>query len=362
MPLDRFRTKQLHLACIRQAIISYLLHKATQIQQIGQLSFRKACKFWVSDWIKPDDFAIFTLRFHNPKHSDMKYSISNSLLAATIDEKGAELTNLLVSSTQQELIWQASAEYWARHSPVLFPVVGKLRNDTYTFRGAEYRLPQHGFARDMPFTLLERKEDRLVFELLADANTMECYPYIFSLQVAYQLFGNRIEISYRVENRDDKDIFFSIGAHPAFNYTPSPLSANGTWMLRFEKTENVSRHLLSGGLFNLATEPVLEGENTLHLTADLLSQDAIVFKDLSSDRVTLCHPDGTPHLSVSFPGFPYLGIWSKSPEAPFLCIEPWYGLADSADRFSEFSEKEGIQSLPRGGVFTAAFSIIAENA
>lgn len=285
--------------------------------------------------------------------------LENELVRVGVKSHGAELCSILKKESQREYVWQAAPEYWNRHAPVLFPIVGKLPNNQYLHQGKTYSLPQHGFARDQEFELLEQTQNQLVYELTQNEETLKNYPFHFSLQIIYTLQDQTLAVKWRVQHTGEGEMLFSIGAHPAFHVPMVPGGSFEDYYLEFSQPETLSRHLLDQeqGLFNGLTQPVLDNMALLPLRYEHYTKDAIVFKGFRSDRVTLkC--DQHPHfVQMTFKGFPYLGIWTKRVGAPFLCIEPWYGLAGSVGGPVELSEKEGMQSLGQGETFEAAYSI-----
>ena len=271
-------------------------------------------------------------------------SISNETLKASFNTKGAELNSLVNLKNGIEYIWQAHEAHWARHAPVLFPFVGKLKNDRYVVQGHEYSLGQHGFARDREFSVHTLDKDNCSFSLKSDEESLSVYPFQFELIITYQLNDNKLSIQYEVWNHDQREMHFSIGEHPAFNCPHIPGKSRSDYSLRFEQNETAEKYLLDNGLFNGKTQLVLNDYNTLSISDNLFDDDALVFKNLKSSSVTM--NDGEKDvLQFNFKGFPYLGIWSKSRNSPFVCIEPWFGLADHIDHNQEISTKEGIISL-----------------
>ena len=278
----------------------------------------------------------------------MKTTLENDNLRVQVQHKGAELCSLWHKEDQAELLWQADPAFWPRHSPLLFPIVGRLKNDSYRYNGQTYSLPQHGFARDMVFTPVAVSATEAVFELEHSPETLQRYPFPFRLQLSYTLHTTMLTCTSRVYNPGTAPMLFSIGAHPAFacDFGKQPT-------LVFNKNEEASRLLLHNGLFSGVQQPLLSG-NTLPLTEELFADDALVFRQLQSDAVSL--HTGSHRLRIGFAGYPYLGIWKK-PQAPFICIEPWYGLADFEPHTGELENKEGIQLLEPGKTFEAAWHI-----
>jgi galactose mutarotase-like enzyme len=282
-------------------------------------------------------------------------TISNQVLTATINIKGAELSSLKQNTDQQEYIWQADPVHWGRHAPILFPFVGKLRNDEYKFQDRMYVMSQHGFARDIDFEIVDHQSASASFRLKSSAQTLMMYPFKFELLVHYKLEDRRVSVGYEVLNKNQEDMFFSIGGHPAFNCPMSSGEKRSDYRLVFNQKEQFSTQLIEDGLRtgsvkNLGTGTVIE------ITDSLFDQDALILSDLSSDKVTLQKGD-QPVLSFDFKDFPYLGIWSKNRASPFICLEPWYGIADRMDADQDLSSKEGIQRLAPKSKFNCSFSV-----
>lgn len=282
-------------------------------------------------------------------------TLENDFLKISINEKGAELTGIFRKDIQKELLWQADASYWNRHAPVLFPFVGKLKNDSFVWNNKSYTCSQHGFARDEPFSVTDQSKESVTLKLSYSTDTLQRFPFPFHLELGYTLNHSTLCCTYKVINPENEMMYFSIGAHPGFI---CPLFENETltdYSLMFNREEHVNRHLLTNGLFDLREEPVING-NMLPLNEALFTKDAVVLKNLQSHSVTLLSSKHPHRITVSFNGFPYLGIWKK-PGARFVCIEPWYGLADYTTHSGKLEEKEGIQSLKGNGIFEAAYHI-----
>jgi galactose mutarotase-like enzyme len=281
--------------------------------------------------------------------------LENDFLKITISEKGAELTSIFRKDIQKELLWQADAFSWNRHAPVLFPFVGKLKNNSFKWQDKSYLCSQHGFARDEQFSVMFQSTESVALKLSASQNTLQHFPFPFHLELGYTLIKATLSCTYKVINTGDETMYFSIGAHPGFT---CPLFENETltdYSIMFNQDEYLNRHLLTNGLFDLREEPVITGK-FLPLSEVLFAKDAIVLKNIRSSSVTLSSFRHPHKISVSFEGFPYLGIWKK-PEARFICIEPWYGLADYVQHNGKLEEKEGIQSLKSNDIFEAAYNI-----
>ncbi len=282
-------------------------------------------------------------------------TLENDFLKISINKKGAELTGIFRKDIQKELLWQADASYWNHHAPVLFPFVGKLKNDSFVWNEKTYTCGQHGFARDEQFSVAAHSKESVTLRLNYSENTLQRFPFPFHLELGYMLINTTVSCTYKVINPGDETLYFSIGAHPGF---VCPLFENETltdYSLMFNREEHLNRHLLSNGLFDLREEPVISG-NVLPLDEVLFTKDAVVLKNFQSSSVTLTSSKHPHQITVSFEGFPYLGIWKK-PEARFVCIEPWYGLADYTTHSGKLEEKEGIQSLKSNSIFEAVYNI-----
>jgi len=277
-------------------------------------------------------------------------TISNSTLIASIKHAGAELFSLK-DNQNQEYIWEGNPDFWGKHSPVLFPIVGTLKNNTYTINGKEYQLPRHGFARDMEFQLIDKTENSAVFSLQSNSETLKKYPFDFELQLIYTLNETTLDIAYKVINNSETKIPFSIGAHPAI-----ALPENfENYSFKFEKEEDLKYSLLENDLISNKTESLETIENLVPLNYKLFENDALVFKTLESNSLTILE-NSKPYIKVNFEDFPSLGIWTKN-QAPFVCIEPWFGYSDTAENSGDLFEKEGILILDAKQTFNSKFSI-----
>jgi len=286
-----------------------------------------------------------------------KYQIQNEYLQVRANQKGAELANIFSPKKNIEYVWTADPKYWGRHSCILFPTVGKVTNDTYRIGEKTFSLKQHGFARNVDFTLIEHHGTNMVFELKSSLSSLEIYPYQFRLLVGYELLDNQVKITYSVENTDEQTIYFSIGGHPGFNVPLLSNEKRSDYSLIFDEKETVVRHLIDGGFFNGKTKTVLENDNRIPITNNLFDDDALVFRNMKSDEVSLENGQGEKVLTFNFAGFPDLGIWSQNAEAPFVCIEPWYGLADKVDADWDFREKDGVMKLEEGKKFECVHTV-----
>jgi len=286
--------------------------------------------------------------------------LSNNILSVSIRPQGAELTSIVHKPTETEHLWQGDPAVWGWHAPNLFPVVGGCLNNQILVDGVAYPMGRHGFARQSVFELVEQTETRACFTLTDSDETKKAFPYRFVFEVEYALNDNTLSVTYRVHNTDDKPVFFSVGAHPAFNVPFGAGENYDDYWLEFEQDEPLTTHLLStDGYFTGETQLIPMDENRLHLTKHLFDQDALVSKNLRSRAVSIRSKNHDRAVTVSFDGFPYLGLWAK-PGASFVCIEPWLGCADSVGEPIEFSQKELIQQVAVGSVVEATFIVRIE--
>ena len=281
------------------------------------------------------------------------YHIENDFLSIKVNAFGAELCSLFNKETNAEMLWKADPKFWARHAPVLFPIVGRLKDHKYEFDGKSYTLPQHGFARDIVFQLVEQTSDRLEFSLLSNDETKENYPFDFEFRTAYQLDGNKLTQSFWVKNTGSQTMHCAIGAHPAF-VMDGPFE---NYTLHFDQSEpNLERLMLAAGLLDKEQKFSLEDDQLLSLNHQLFVQDAIVFETLNSRAISLTKA-GEKTLTIAFEDFPNFGIWTK-PGAPFLCLEPWWGFADKTSDSGMLSEKSGAHAIAPNQIKALQFQVI----
>jgi galactose mutarotase-like enzyme len=281
--------------------------------------------------------------------------IFNDYLEVSFRAKGAEMVSLKKIDTDTEYLWQADPEYWGRYAPVLFPFVGKLKEDTYTYEDQAYTMGQHGFARNMEFNLIDQEKERIRFSFTAIPDTFRNYPFRFELIITYEVDSESLIVTYEVKNLESPDLYFSIGGHPGFNCPLIQGEDRSDYWLEFEKKEDAQTHRIHEGLFTGETEPVFQ-DNKIRLTKTIFDKDALIFKGLRSNKLSLVSPS-RKWLTFHFDGFPYLGIWSKSQNSPFVCIEPWYGIADHQNHNKVLAEKEGINVLHKSETFTCSYRV-----
>ena len=287
---------------------------------------------------------------------EMNYEIKNEYIKAKIKSFGAELNSLQKIDDSLEYIWQGDKEFWARHSPILFPIVGRLKNDSYFYKNQKYNMSQHGFARDKEFEIVEKKDDFIEFKLSSDEKTLKIYPFSFELYLSYKLERNSLIVSYKVINKSDEKMLFSIGAHPAFNWSLEKDLKKEDYFLEFE-INNSKRYFLNElGLVFDSIDLKFE-DKKLFLNEELFKNDALVFNDLNIKNLTFKNIRNENFIKLNFENFAYLGIWSKPSGSPFLCIEPWFGVADENSSNQNLEEKKGMITLDKDEIFSCFYSV-----
>lgn len=280
--------------------------------------------------------------------------IENEQLTVLINEMGAELTSVIDRKSEVEYMWSGDTAFWGKHSPILFPIVGTLKNNTYHYKGNEYSLTRHGFAREKKFTV---SEDGSTFTLRSDEETKKVYPFDFLLSIRYSLNENELKVTYEVENTGTENLYFSLGAHPAFAV---PIGNAGNYedhFLEFNKEENADKWpITKEGLISTKPEPFLKNQKFIPLTKSLFEKDALVLKGLHSDTISIRSNKDDNGIDFHFEEFPYFGIWAAK-GADFVCLEPWCGIADSETHTQDLVTKEGINNLVLGEKFSRSWSI-----
>lgn len=271
------------------------------------------------------------------------YTIRTDHISASIKADGAELCSLR-NAGGVELLWQAGAA-WPRHAPLLFPIVGRLKNDELRHRGKTYPMTQHGFARDSRFAWLEREPSFCRLALHDGPETLGRYPFAFRLVVTYAVRNADLEVTLQVFNMGEEVLPASVGAHPAFKWPLSPDLAKEDYRLVFSAAEMAPVRRLEAGLLRPEPEPTPVHGDTLDLSERLFAHDAIIMDRPASSSVRYEGPKG-PSIEMSWDGFRELGVWSKPSGAPFLCIEPWRGYASPSDFDGEFIDKPGAMHIP----------------
>ena len=283
--------------------------------------------------------------------------LSNHIMEVEISTQGAELTRVFSKKHHLDYLWNGNPEYWAKHSPVLFPIVGELKNHSYTYKGKTYEMGRHGFARDMPFSVSDKFEHSVTLSITNTSETEAMYPFPFRFSIQYTIDESRLYVIYKVENKGSDDMYFSIGGHPAFKVPLRENLAFEDYYLSFSQVENAERYPLSGdGLIETTPTPFFTNAEKLPLKRSLFYDDALVFKNIQSNSITLETDKDDHGLIFYFEDFSYLGIWTKK-DADFICLEPWEGIADSVHATGDLTAKEGIVQLPSNQIFERQWSI-----
>ncbi len=280
--------------------------------------------------------------------------IANDRLAVVINEKGAELQSIKYNDV--EYLWQADGKFWSKHAPVLFPIVGTLKNDEYIFNDKTYKLPRHGFARNKQFIIEQASPLSAKLALHDDETSLAVYPFKFSFEVEYKIQDESLFCFYNVNNKSDNDLYFSVGGHPAFNVPLVKDLKYTDYFLEFNNDEILSRYLLDKGLISDETELIKLNNKRLQLLPSLFYSDAIVLKHIKSNEIKLCSDKDAHGLKFEFDGFPYFGIWAAV-DAPFVCLEPWCGIADNIHHNLQLVNKEGINKLSPNETWTRTWSV-----
>ena len=276
------------------------------------------------------------------------YQIENSSLILQINSKGAEMRRLFSKEWGRELLWPGDEKTWNRSAPVLFPIVGKLKDGHYDLHGKTYTMPQHGFARDYEFKCLRSNVSEIEFSLVASQQSFTMYPFCFVLNAHYKVEGSRVNISYTVKNDDRQTIFFSIGAHPAFE-----TSELENYEIKFQKDEK-EFYLTTEGLVDWRS-PCEFAATQMPISKDTFKSDALIFKNMNSRYVDLINKKTKEIIRISAVT-PFFGIWGKG-DVPFVCLEPWQGVSDEVTHDKNFTDKIGIISLEIGKTFEFSYSI-----
>lgn len=279
----------------------------------------------------------------------MIITISNATLTAKINPKGAELISL--KKADREYMWEGNPEFWGKHSPVLFPIVGTLKDNSYLVNEQQFELSRHGFARDNEFKIVESSENKAVFSLSSSEETLKVYPFEFELQVIYTLEENQLQVSYKITNNSKKEMPFSIGGHPAFAL-PEKFE---NYALLFEKQEVLKSFELENDLVSEKVTAFELDKKKLPLNYVIFEKDALIFKSMESKWIEILE-NQKPLLRFSYDDFPNFGIWTKT-NAPFICLEPWLGYSDTLQSDGNLFNKEGIIVLKGNATFKARFGV-----
>jgi galactose mutarotase-like enzyme len=281
----------------------------------------------------------------------LKITIENNEITALFNRKGAELCSLKSNGSHREYMWNGNPNFWGKHAPILFPIVGTLKDNQYRYKGQSYALSRHGFARDLEFEVVGKTANSVVFSLESTEETKSNYPFDFELQIGYNLVESSLNIEYKIINKMDERMPFSIGGHPAF-----ALPKNFTsYALEFEQQETLESFTLENDLLSNTKVNIALNERVLPLSYSLFEKDALIFKSLNSKKISILE-ESKPLLHFYFEDFTNFGIWTKT-NAPFICLEPWLGYSDLTSSDGNIENKEAIQFVEANATFECSYSI-----
>ena len=289
----------------------------------------------------------------------MAVKLENEFLCVEIAEMGAEVTRIYDKTEDNEILWEGNPVYWKRHSPVLFPNVGKTYKNRVLINGTQYPTSQHGFARDNVFTCIEAANEKASFMFRSSEETKEVYPFDFELHINYKLNKKELTVEWQVKNCGDETMYFTIGGHPAFRFA-KPEETKADYVLKVPGKEKLEYVLIdiSCGCANVDEVHTLQlSEETYPLSDELFAKDALVVDNGQIEEAWLCHKDGKPYVGVRSAGFPNYGIWSVE-GAPFVCLEPWMGRCDNVGFNAELSEKPNVNKVETGEKFIKDYTIV----
>jgi len=290
----------------------------------------------------------------------MRYYLENDLLKVEIESFGAEIKSVIGKAENREYMWYGNPKFWGRTSPVLFPFVGSLKDKKYTWQGKEYPMGQHGFARDMEFTLVSKNDTQIWFSLQSNEETLAKYPFAFVLSIGYVLQGNTVEVCWRVENPGTDTMYFSIGAHPAFLCPVHGESSKTGYKLAFGGVSEIHHHGNTVDTGMALREdlilPLADGKATI--TDTFFDRCTYMIEGAQTGEVSLLDKQDNRIVTMQF-DTPLFAIWSpEKKNAPFLCIEPWYGRCDAEDFQGDLSQREFTNVLQAKEEFCASYKMI----
>lgn len=289
----------------------------------------------------------------------MRYVLENEILRVEIDSFGAELKSVKNKATNQEYMWQGDPQYWGRTSPILFPFVGSLKDKTYTYDGKTYSMGQHGFARDMEHELICKTETEIYFELNSNEETMQKYPFEFILGLGYQLNGSELDVNWHVFNPStNKTLHFSIGAHPAFNCPIHGEENKAGYKFYFGGANEIHHHGHTDTGLSIEEDIVLALENhRATITPEFFDGSTYIIEGPQTNEIGVEDPEGNRFITVRF-DMPVVALWSPpGKNAPFLCIEPWFGRCDAYDFDGTLEERAFNNALEAGNQFHTFYTI-----
>ncbi|KAA8807700.1 aldose 1-epimerase family protein [Lactobacillus crispatus] len=294
----------------------------------------------------------------------MDYTIKNNIIEVVISDHGAEVQSVKGAHTGEEYMWQADPEIWGRHAPVLFPIVGRLKNDEYKYQGKTYHMGQHGFARDCDFEVENHTQESITFLLKDNEKTREMYPFKFEFRVNYNLMNNLLEENFSVVNKSDETMIFGVGGHPGFNLPVNNGEEKEDYYFDMHPSIARVKIPLKGAYLDWNNRSLASTDSFIGLSDELFKDDALIYELHGHDnKVSLRTDKSKFHINVWTRNAPYVGIWSQYPKtANYVCIEPWWGIADREDADGELEHKYGMNHLEPGKEYQAGFSITYHSA
>lgn len=287
----------------------------------------------------------------------MTLSIENEYLKAVIAERGAELQSLKSLESGKEYIWEGNPDLWGKHAPILFPIVGALKDDKYFYQGNEYSMPKHGLARINDFEVIKQETDKVSLVFQSSAETLKQYPFEFEFIVHYQLIEKSLLTTFEIVNKSNGRMFYSVGGHPAFKIPMEGNESFTDYHLNFEH-ENLLYNLPMKGNYVNFVNKQLQAMKNIVLDHKLFKNDVLVYESQGKNRIILENQNSTNRVTISYSNLPYFGLWTTYPKsAEFLCVEPWAGLPDDVNTSGNLTEKRGILTLEEGKRNLISFNI-----
>lgn len=286
------------------------------------------------------------------------YVLENDFLKVTVASLGAELQSIYDKDKEQEYLWNGDGKYWPRRAPVLFPFVGMLKNKEYIYQGKAYDMTQHGFARDFEFECTCQEESCLWFRLNSSERTLELYPFEFIFEIGYELDGRCLKVLWKVTNPSENKMYFSIGAHPGFMCPLKDCEKQPSYFIDFHTDKNLQYNLIKqDGLVGIYGEELALDQGIVSIDAHMFDRDALIIENSQTQAVSLLDSHKKPYVTVHFDA-PLFGVWSPAGKnAPFVCIEPWYGRCDRVDFNGTLEQREYGQKLDAHAVFEKNYII-----
>ena len=283
----------------------------------------------------------------------MLHTIENEMLICTIESNGAEIRSLKNKATGEEYIWQINESVWGSSSPVLFPAIGKIKEDKVTFNGQEYAMPKHGIVRNSDSLIFEyHGHSSCSFTLTSSAETLKQYPFKFSFSVVFTLLANRLSMTYEVENTDSVAMHFACGGHTAYACPLSQTTKLSDYVIEFPRQLELNPiKLAASGLLSYNKHKIENNDGILPLSDTLFNEDALVFSDIKCDWIRLRKRNTDKGIVVRFKDYPNLALWAK-PGADYVCIEPWLGLPDREDESIDLAQKSTYKTIESGAKFS----------